>query len=346
MEGAQVEHSVFRYLNYFNVELLIILWAVLAIVLISFALIWLHNRKKFHKFKHQIPADVVKNYLDSIIQNSESLKSSLFRGGGTELGAGIPAVMNLSSLAGDGASQEELNRKNAEISQLMAQLTEKGSTIQDLEKRIKELEGKLADGSGVDVSSYENKIAELESALADAEKKLAAKPSAGGGASGEELDKLRAELEEVTRERDEYHDRLQEYAIIEDDLANLKRLQQENAQLRKALQDAGIAIPALDALAAEEPEVTSSLVEEVPEEEPVVEEEPASEEEAPVEEEPAVEEEAPSLEDMMEAAEAVQESEVVEEEVAELAAPEPAEEEGHDAKTAEDLLSEFEKMLG
>jgi hypothetical protein len=54
---------------------------------------WFYNRKKFHQLTHEIPASVVKNYLDSIIQNSTSLKSSLFRGGGLDMGNGIPSVV-------------------------------------------------------------------------------------------------------------------------------------------------------------------------------------------------------------------------------------------------------------
>ena len=39
----------------------------------------------------------------------------------------------------------------------------------------------------------------------------------------------------VTKERDEIRDRLKEFEIIADDLANLKRLQQENDQLKRSL---------------------------------------------------------------------------------------------------------------
>ena len=59
---------------------------------------WFYNRKKFHQLTHEIPASVVKNYLDSIIQNSTSLKSSLFRGGGLDMGNGIPSVVPVGDL--------------------------------------------------------------------------------------------------------------------------------------------------------------------------------------------------------------------------------------------------------
>lgn len=127
-----------------------------------------------------------------------------------------------------------------------------------------------------------------------------------------------------TKERDELQEKLKEYDLISDDISELTRLRQENEQLKNALNESGAEIPA--APVAEEPAA------EVPVEEPAA-EEPAAEE--PVAEEPAAEE--PAAE------------EPAAEEVVAEAAPAPAEEaaeEDGDSKSPEDLLSEFEKMLG
>ena len=99
----------------------------------------------------------------------------------------------------------------------------------------------------------------------------------------------------------------------------MKRLKQENDQLKKALADAGGEVPAVPAEASAPPVVDA----------------------APVEEPEAVEASAPPVEDV-----AIEEP-VIEEPAAEAPAEpvEAAAAEGDD-KSPEDLLSEFEKMLG
>jgi hypothetical protein len=139
----------------------------------------------------------------------------------------------------------------------------------------------------------------------------------------------------VTKERDEIRDRLREFEIISDDLANLKRLQQENEQLKRSLAAQGGAVPKM-----------------VPKEEPVA---PAPAPQADV---------ADLLEDIGSSdAMTSDDSKALEDFLSEPAAepePEPAApvaaapEVPHDNsdtkpksdKTPEDLLSEFEKMLG
>ena len=74
-----------KLLAKFNQEFLYIAVAVLFVILALIIVYWVYYRKKLHDLTHQIPASVVKNYLDSIIANSNSLKSSLFRGGGLEM---------------------------------------------------------------------------------------------------------------------------------------------------------------------------------------------------------------------------------------------------------------------
>lgn len=272
---------------------------------------WIYNRKKFHQLTHQIPASVVKNYLDSIIQNSTSLKSSLFRGGGIELGNGIPSVMPVStlpasgSLSSGGASSEELNQKIAEIAALQTQLMEKGQLIQDLEVQVTNSNN---DDTGEDVAKYKEEIAELE-------EQLAAAQASGDGGAGD----LQKDLDAVTKERDEFQERLMEYEIIEEDLANLKRLQQENEQLKKSLAAAGGGAVAANIEEPVEEEPVAEVGEE-PESEPVEVAEVASE---------SVEDEVP--EGPVSAA------------AEETPAPKP---DGGEQKSAEELLSEFEKMLG
>ncbi len=320
-------------------ETLIISFCILLIVTTSLISYWFYNRRKFRELSHQIPASVLKNYLDSIIQNSNALKSSLFRGGGLEVGEGIPSVfptgdLPASGVAVGGASSEELNQKNAEIASLSKRLVDKDSQISDLNVQLKKAQTSAIPSSGggnEEVAILQGELEELRNKLAAAE----SAPAAGGG--GGDTAALEGQLATVTKERDELKERLMEYEIIEEDLANLKRLQQENEQLKATIaQLQGGEAPAAP-----------------------TEEAPAPEAEAPAEEAPAAEAAAPDAEvpekvaeggDDLEAqmAAAIGDAAPAEE----AAAPDasdgaediPANE--GEQKSAEELLSEFEKMLG
>jgi len=303
-------------LTQFTDEAITISAMVLLLIGILSVAYWIYNRRKFRSLAHQIPASVVKNYLDSIIQNSTALKSSLFRGGGLELGDGIPSVLPTSNLPSTGVgvanSSEELNQKNAEIASLQSRLSDKDKMIADLEAKLKDsasAPAPAADNSG-EVVALKAENTELRDLLEKAQKDLEVAQAAGGGD-----DALQVKLKEVSKECDELKERLMEYEIIEEDLANLKRLQEENDKLKKQLAEGG------GAAAAPEPEPAAEAA---PEPEPAAEAAPEPEPVAEPEPEPAAE-----------------------------AAPEPAAEgepevpqnEG-EQKSAEELLSEFEKMLG
>lgn len=216
--------TIINYLDKFGPELLVIQFGFLVILCTLFLWLWFSNRRKYHNLKHAIPANVVKSYLDSIIQNSTALKSSLFRGGGLEVN-GVPSVMPLGNLMGgesmgiNGAPStallEELNQKKALIAALEAQLSTANNASRELETKLTGTQGNL--------TSAEKKIKELEALLAQTR-------NGGGGDAA-----LKTELSMVTKERDEIRDRLKEFEIISDDLANLKRLQQENEQLKRSL---------------------------------------------------------------------------------------------------------------
>ena len=215
--------SLVNYLDKFGPEVLVIQSGFLVIIATLFLWLWFSNRRKYHNLKHAIPANVVKNYLDSIIQNSTALKSSLFRGGGVDLG-NIPSVMPLQHLGGgdhvalSGAPStallEELNQKKAMIASLEAQLQASQNAAREWENKYNK--------AMQDLQVALERIKELEALLAQMK-----------GGQGDEA--LKSELAMVTRERDEIRDRLKEFEIISDDLANLKRLQQENEQLKRSL---------------------------------------------------------------------------------------------------------------
>lgn len=299
-------------LTKFTDETITLFSLLLLVTMVGIIIYWFYNRKKFHQLSHEIPASVVKNYLDSIIQNSNSLKSSLFRGGGLDIGNGIPSVVPIgdlpSSMSIGHGSGEESTQKNAEIAALNQRLTDRQRQIADLERTIAELSA--GKGLGAETELMKKDLTAAQQKNRDLESQLQEAMARGGGDAG-----LQKELASVTSERNEIRERLKEYAIIEEDLANLKRLQQENDQLKAellALRKGGASAPAAAA--------------------PVVPVAVAAPEEIDLEAEMAQ-----AIADSQPAAKAPEVVDVPLEEI-------PAEE--GEQKSAEELLSEFEKMLG
>jgi len=333
--------SIRVILTQFTDETISIFLAVLVIVFAALIAYWVYNRRKFHQLSHQIPASVVKNYLDSIIANSTALKSSLFRGGGLELGEGIPSIIPASDLPAGGvsvggASSEELATKNAEIANLKAMLNQKDVTIAELEKMLEAARSSSGGDSDEELNILRSEVSSLKAQLEESNTALEAAKSATPSSGGADP----AELEKVTQERDELKERLMEYEIIEEDLANLKKFQQENEELKKTIAELQGGAPA-EAAAPE------AAVEEAPAEEAVA-EEPAAVEEAPAEEAPAeTPEEAPAQEAVAEepASEEAPAAEASVDAAADGSSEGIPDNDG-EQKSAAELLSEFEKMLG
>jgi hypothetical protein len=306
--------SVINNIDKFGPDILLIQSGFLVIISTIFLWLWFSNRRKYQNLKHAIPANIVKSYLDSIIQNSTALKSQLFRGGGIDVN-GIPSVLPINNLMGGDAIAisgapstallEELNQKKAQIAALESQLLASQNSC-------REVESKLVNSQGI-LTTAEAKIKELEALLAQT------RASGGGDAA------VQAELKMVSKERDELRDRLKEFEIIADDLANLKRLQQENEQLKKSLAMQGVKTISVVQDEVEVPIVqadVTDLFEELAKAELDKTDNSALEEflSEPV---------APDEEPIQASVEAVVD-----------------EKKSKSDKTPEDLLSEFEKMLG
>lgn len=322
--------SIINYLDKYSDLIVEFQLGFLVIILSVFLWVWYYNRRKYNHLKHQIPASVVKSYLDSIIQNSTSLKSSLFRGNGLDIDStSIPSVMPLDNLVG-GASVNINTGSNddsalrAQIAGLQAQLSEKNNIISELETKSISLEGLI--------KQKQERIDELEKLLAEA------RSNTGSGVSDSQ------EVDALKKERDDLKEELQQYDIISNDIADMKRLKQENEQLKKALADAG-ASSGSDEFTAEE----NPVGDQVADNEEEVEEEVAMEEVAPVlDVEDAPEEE---VEEVLAESSTESDSEENEDSDDDTQSPDPIEatantSEDEDDKSPEDLLSEFEKMLG
>ena len=326
--------SLITTLDKFTPEILVILSGLLVITTTLFLWLWFANRRTYNLLRHQLPASVVKTYLDSVIQNSTSLKSALFRGGGSDINlAAMPSAMPVigggesvaASGAGDGALREQLQQKLAELAALQSQLAAANNIKKDLEASL---------------GTSNARIKELEALLAKAG---SAGSGASAGAGASDNGAMTAELQKVSKERDDLREKLKEYEIIEDDLANLKRLQQENQQLKRSLGVAG------GSSAVEAPVAVSGGQDPLAEVADLFEEvgEPAPEAEAPAEEDATAELEqflsAGTEEPVSEPEENLDPEKAVEAALTEKPAAKAA---AANEKTPEDLLSEFEKMLG
>lgn len=302
-------------LTQFTDETIMIFSLLLIVNLVGITIYWFYNRRKFQELTHEIPAVIVKNYLDSIIQNSNSLKSSLFRGGGLEIGAGIPSVVPINELPQSRIHSmnetEEASQKNAEIAALTLKLTDKQKQISDLEHTIQDLSankglGAESDLLKKDLLSANNKIKDLEDLL---------KTTSGSTGTGKDD----VEVEALKNENDELKNRLKEYAIIEGDIADLKRYELENEQLKKELAEYK------SMLASKKSESQTEMIQKASEMDDVDDLEAAMAQ--------AI------AESQMPAKAPVQEAQELE------IKSSSSKDEGED-KSADELLSEFEKMLG
>lgn len=277
----------FYFFSKFTDEALLFEGLIFFLLLCAYSAFWVLRKRRYGAADPVIPSGAVRTYLSDLIGDAEYLKAQLFgilskgESGSRSPGSSFSGV----SAAGGGDSA-------ALRAQYEAQLAEKMKMIDQMTK---------------DHESLKTQLVTIEK-----EKETIIKEGGGSGADNS------AELDELKKKIKELQARLDEYSIIEDDLANLKRLQQELAELK-----GNGAAPAAAEAAPPEPEP-----------------EPAAEPEhvAEAEPEPVAEEAAPEVEV----------APVVEAEPAEIqegiAEPPPDEGDGKDKSDA-DLLAEFEKML-
>jgi hypothetical protein len=198
----------------FTPEALLIEAVVILALICGYAAFWVLRKRRFGSVGQEVPSTVVKTYLNELITEAELIRAQLFglltnsgSAGAAQLSAGAGPTLAMLSGAG-GVSAGSL-----------------GSNDPELIKKFSSLELKVLEQA----RSMEAMLAEkakLEKDLNDAR----ATSGGGGGAGGDP-----AALAKLNEKIKLLESRLAEYSVIEDDLANLKRLQQENAQLKAAL---------------------------------------------------------------------------------------------------------------
>jgi hypothetical protein len=208
---------------------------------------WVIRKRRLGSVEEHVPAGLVKQYLSELIQQAEGVRSQLF-GLLADHGVATPA-----SPAGLQADQLTELLKKIQIQNTATTPAPQAAapSVDDvvLQQKLVVLEAKLHEQAQAmnGLTAEKNRLqAELEAAKVASQNAVpgAAAPSGDSG----ELQKKIQMLEE----------RLAEYSVIEDDLANLKKLQQENTQLRSLLNqngnaDAAAAIPVAQAVTTPAP---------------------------------------------------------------------------------------------
>lgn len=182
------------------------------IALLSFSLAlgvyWMLVRKKKRETAEWVPAALVKAYLDRTRKDERETRARLF---GEDLSA-APQMPLTQMLAGAATTTTTVVSNDPalvkEIEALRGQLSLADSRAMEFDKTL--------NGMRAEKAALEQKLKDAANAA----------PAAGGAAApnpalAKELEDLRAKL--------------QEYEVIEDDLANLKKFQKENDQLKQRI---------------------------------------------------------------------------------------------------------------
>lgn len=187
----------------FTPEALLFEALLICVLISSYAAFWVVRKRRFGAVDNEVPSSVVKVYLNELIGEAEDMRTQLF--GLLSGGALRPRHVHSD---GPGPSF---------------------SVSGDAADKLAALEQKMADQASA-IQNIMSEKAKLEKELADARASGAAAAPAAVGS--EDVQKLQEKCQSLEA-------RLAEYSVIEDDLANLKRLQQENTQLKSQLANGG-----------------------------------------------------------------------------------------------------------
>ncbi len=186
----------------------------------AYAAFWVLKKRKHGVLGMHAPATAVKGYLSDLIVDAEQLRAQLWGLLGAE-GSGAAFTIDPSKFTAVTAAPS--TNASAAAGGDPAAATQMVALESKMLEQAKAMETIMGDKT------------RLEKELAEA--RAGAKPGAGGGGPSADLSKLQEKIALLEA-------KLAEYSVIEDDLANLKRLQQENAQLKAQLGGAPAPAPA------------------------------------------------------------------------------------------------------
>ena len=217
--------SFIYFYSKFTEELLLLSAAGIFTLLSIYCYTWVVKKRRLGAARNQVPAGMVKVYLNQLINEAQFVRTQLFG-----LVGGIPP--DTENFAAH--FQPPSNHTTTSAPQAHAPILQSaGIEISpDLAERLKALQNQLAEKESmvVNINVEKSKLLEEVENFRQNEKAMS---QAATGNNDDLAQKIKA-LEE----------RLEEYALFEDDLANLKRLQQENALLKKQLEGSPAPQPA------------------------------------------------------------------------------------------------------
>jgi hypothetical protein len=176
--------------------------------------LWILRKYKFGIAADEIPSSVVKSGLNQLIGDAEALRAQLF-------GMMAENAETSAAFAG-GAPGTDAGPSVAHPTASSHTLHTAGGNDPEVLKKLAAFETKMLEQAKL-LETMQAEKAKLEQDLV----KVKAS-GVGAGASTPDAEKLKDKVASLEA-------RLAEYSVIEDDLANLKRLQQENTQLKTAL---------------------------------------------------------------------------------------------------------------
>ena len=223
----------------FTEELLLLGAAGIFTLLAIYCFEWVIKKRRLGAARNQVPAAMVKVYLNQLINEAQFVRTQLF---GLVNGT-APEGLTLPTSPILGSTTESHESPAAQLIQAATGITG------DLDERLKALQSQLTEKESIVVNINIEKTKLLEE-IENLRQNQKAMQSVGGGGNSDDLLKKVKELEA----------RLEEYSLFEDDLANLKRLQQENLQLKKKLEDLGTGLPRTETPETPKPQVTLTEV--------------------------------------------------------------------------------------
>ncbi len=202
----------------------------------AYAAFYITQKRKYGVAGNELPSNVVKAYLAQLMIDAEDMRVQLFGLLGKD---GSQAATRTQTFVPGAVAMPPLPTDNPQMAQ----------QLKELEAKMNE-QAKALDSLLGEKKRLEEELNQAKEATPASTAITPSSASAQDPALAEKVKTLEAQLAE--------------YAIIEDDLANLKRLQKENKALRTQLDSAGLApagtptpelkteIPPTEAKAAEE----------------------------------------------------------------------------------------------
>ncbi len=204
----------------FTQEALLFEILVLCITAAAYAAYFVTKKRKYGVVQSEIPSNLVKVYLAQLVTDAEDLRVQLF------------GLLGKNNLDAELAKRLVGATAHAPVPTAAATATTTASSAAadaELQARLKDLEAKMQEQTKA-LASVLNEKTRLEQELA-----LARSQSSAGSESAP----VSGDAKGLSDRVQQLEAQLAEYAIIEDDLANLKRLQRENKQLRDQVEKSG-----------------------------------------------------------------------------------------------------------